>query len=97
MTSPTISIQELIKLIRAQAKSADMWIGEWEKYKDVSSVRNAALAIGKVSGLHNALLAVNGGEIDVPDDIIALMQKYHDIWDNLHISKAIASAIANHS
>jgi hypothetical protein len=87
---------KLIQLIYAQAKTADMWIGEWEKYKDVSGVRNAALAIGKVSGLYNALLAMNGGDENVQEELINLMCKYATAWDRLYVSREIADAIAKH-
>jgi len=92
----TLDTQKLIQLIYAQARTADMWIQQWEQYKDVGGVRNASLAIGKIFGIYNALLALNGGGMNAPDDVIELMQKYQTIWNDLYISKTIASAIAAH-
>jgi hypothetical protein len=88
--------EKLIKMLHGQAKSADLWIGQWERYKDVSGVRNAALAIGKMFGLYHALCALNGMDEDVPEEILELMRKYNAAWDNLHISKEIAAAISVH-
>lgn len=96
MDGPVLSQDAIIKHIHAQAKSADMWIAQWEQYKDVSGVRNASLAIGKLFGLYGALLAVNGGDYNAPEEIIAMMQKYQHIWDTLYISREIAGAIAKH-
>lgn len=93
---PVLDTQKLIQLIHAQARTADMWIQQWEQYKDVSGVRNASLAIGKIFGLYNAMLALNGGGMNAPDEIIDLMNKYQNIWNNLHISRTIAGAIAAH-
>lgn len=96
MGGPVLTQEQIIKHIHAQAKSADMWIGQWEQYKDVSGVRNASLAIGKIFGLYNALLATNAGDYNAPEDIIALMRKYQNIWDGLYISKTVADAIAKY-
>jgi hypothetical protein len=93
---PALTSEKLVQLIHAQAKSADMWIQQWQKYKDVSGVRNASLAIGKIFGLYNALLALKHGEDDAPEEIIALMKKYLDVWDDLYISRSAASVIATH-
>jgi len=91
----TLDKEALIKLIHAQAKSADLWITQWERYKDVSGVRNASLAIGKMFGMYNVLINSNGMADDAPEETIELMQKYSAIWDELHISRDIARAISN--
>jgi len=87
----------LITMIRGQARSADLWIAQWNRYKDTSGVRNASLAIGKMFGIYNVLVSLNGMEADVPEEILELMQKYSDIWENLHISANIAKTISNDS
>lgn len=92
----TLDKETLVKLIRGQAKSADLWINEWKRYKDVSGIRNASLAIGKINGLYLALIALDADTDTVPDEIMALMRKYLDIWSELHISKDIAGAISKH-
>lgn len=91
MGCPVLSQDKVIKHIHAQAKSADMWIQQWEQYKDVSSVRYASLAIGKLFGMYNALLAMNGGNYNAPEDIIAMMQKYQHICDTLYILPSTAN------
>lgn len=88
----TLDKDALVKLIHNQAKNADMWIGEWQRYKDASGIRNASLAIGKVHGLYLALVALNAGDDNVPEDVIELMRKYLDIWGELHISADMARA-----
>jgi hypothetical protein len=94
-TTKTLNTEEIIRLMHGQAKSADMWIEQWERYKDVGGIRNAALAIGKLAGHYQILCVMKGADENVPEDIIALMQKYYDIWDNLHISKVSAGALAS--
>jgi len=88
----TLDQETLVKLIHEQARSADMWIGEWQRYKDVDGIRNASLAIGKIHGLYLALLALNAGDDNVPEDVMELMRKYLDIWRELHISREMAQA-----
>lgn len=92
---PGIDKEKLIKLFHGQSRSADLWINQWQRYKDVGSVRNAALAIGKMAGIYYALQTVIG-EDNVPEDITQKMSDYHEIWDKLHISKEIAAAISQH-
>jgi len=87
--------ETLIMLIHAQARSADLWITQWERYKDVSGVRNASLAIGKMFGMYHVLISTDGMAADVPEETIALIQKYSSIWEELHISKDMARAISN--
>jgi hypothetical protein len=53
------------------------------------------MAIGKVSGLYNALLAMNGGDENVQEELINLMCKYAYIWDSLHINTESASVFSN--
>ena len=86
----------LIKMIHDQAKNADMWITQWERYKDVSGIRNASLAIGKLFGVYGVLIQSCDDDEDAPVEIIKLTQKYSAIWDGLHISKNIAQAISIH-
>lgn len=81
----TLDKEHLIKLIRLQMNNADLWINEWERHKDLSSIRNAAFAIGKMAGIYNVLLSVNGMEDNVPDEIIELVVKYTDIWHRLYV------------
>lgn len=73
----------IIKLLIAQMRSADLWIGQWERFKDAASVRNAALALGKIQGVYNVLLNLNGGDENMPEEIMTLMKKYGEIWDRL--------------
>lgn len=75
--------EQIIKLLIAQMRSADLWIGQWERFKDAASVRNAALALGKIQGVYNVLLNLNGGDENMPEEIMTLMKKYGEIWDRL--------------
>jgi hypothetical protein len=87
--------EKLIKLFEGQARSADLWIGQWERYKDVSGVRNAAMAIGKMAGIYHTMVSL-GPDENIPENIIEVMTRYNDIWNNLHISREIADVIAKH-
>lgn len=75
--------EQVIKLLVAQMRSADLWIGQWERFKDAASVRNAAMALGKIQGVYNVLLNINGGDKDVPEEIMVQMKKYGEIWNRL--------------
>ena len=83
-----IEYDKVVKLFHAQTRSADMWIEQYNRYKDVSGVRNASLAIGKLMGLFNVLLSMNGGSSNVDDGIIALMTKYSEVWDGLDVEES---------
>ena len=37
-----IEYDKVVKLFHAQTRSADMWIEQYNRYKDVSGVRNAS-------------------------------------------------------
>ena len=70
----------LFRLFRAQARSAEMWIQQYESYKDISGVRNAAMAIGKVAGHYNVLLSTG---VELPEDIIEIQVRMNNIWSSL--------------
>jgi hypothetical protein len=86
-TSMSVEYDKVVKLFYAQTRSADMWIEQYNKYKDVGGIRIASLAIGKLMGLFNVLTSINAGDRDVEKDIPALMEKYSKIWDNLTVEK----------
>lgn len=81
----SIDTEGVIKLLVAQCRSADLWISQWERYKDAPSVRNAAMALGKIQGTYNVLLAMNGGDEDVPQAVLDMMKKYGEVWDRLGV------------
>ena len=76
----SISKEELLKLMAGQAKAADGWIQQFEKYKDVSSIRQVSLAIGKYAGMYNVLLSMYREE-NLPEEVIAEAQRLVAIWD----------------
>ena len=89
--------EKMLKLFHGQARSADLWIGQWRRYKDVSSVRNASLAIGKMAGIYHVMVSsMEGAGETVPEDIIQKMGEYHAVWDDLHISKEVAKTVSIH-
>lgn len=83
-----IEYDKVVGMFHAQTRSADMWIEQYNRYKDVSGVRNTSLAIGKLMGLFNVLLTMNRGDANVGEDILAAMEKYSKVWDNLSVEKA---------
>jgi len=87
LSATAIEYDKVVKLFHAQTRSADLWIEQYNKYKDISGIRNASLAIGKLMGHFMVLTTINGGNRDVEDDILALMEKYSKIWDNLMVEK----------
>lgn len=82
-----IDTEGIIRLLVSQCRGADLWISQWERFKDASSVRNAAMALGKIQGVYNVLLTMNGGDEDVPPQVLELMKKYGEVWDHLGVEK----------
>jgi hypothetical protein len=82
----TLTTQNLIDLFHAQVIGSQLWIREWERHKDISSVRNAALAIGKVHGVYNALVYSIAGNEDLNQNVVDIMHEYNRIWSNLTLS-----------
>lgn len=78
----TVDTEKLISLYVSQARSADLWIGLWDKNKDIGGAKNALTALGKVSGVYNVLLAVFADE-NLPEPVIELNLKYGAKWDEI--------------
>lgn len=79
----SVSQEELIRLFVAQCRSADMWVNMWEERKDVSTMRNAAMAIGKIDGLYNVMAYAISGNSEIPAVVTELMAKYKKVWESL--------------
>lgn len=77
-----INTEQLIKLFVSQCRSADLWVGLWDKNKDIGAAENALTALGKVSGVFGVLLATYGDE-NLPEEVIELNQKYAKKWDEI--------------
>lgn len=75
--------EKLMQLLQGQMRSTDMWVNEWRRYGDASSVKNAAFALGKVHGIFNLLVSLNGMDTDMPEDIMSRMKEYDQIWSTL--------------
>jgi len=80
----TITFDRVCQLLRSQARSAEMWIKQYERHMDVPGVRNVAFAIGKVSGHYNVLLSMGQ---DIPEDIIEIETRMTNIWNNLQVKE----------
>lgn len=85
----TITQEDLIELLIRQARSAELWLGFWEKHKDPSSMKNAAFAIGKVNGIYNALVYLVTGDEKLPEQVTELGRKYNEIWENLYLPEKV--------
>lgn len=80
--STLLTFERVCELLRAQSRSADLWIQQYELHQDISGVRNAAMAIGKVSGHYNILVATG---CEVPDDIVEIANRMNDVWSKLEV------------
>ncbi len=78
----SISFETLIGVYISQARSTDLWVGIWDKQKDISAAKNALTALGKLAGQHGMLLAVYGDK-NMPETIIELNSKYSVKWDEI--------------
>lgn len=85
----TLTQQTLIDLFHAQAKSADLWIAQWNRqenrHQDIAALRNVAFAIGKVHGVYNTVVYSTQGNEDLPEIIIQTMARYNNILNDLFI------------
>ena len=83
----TLTRANVETMIYRQARNADFWIAQWEQHKDVSGIRNASMAIGKIFGLYSALsfFVEAGNEVT---DIDKLMSRYDIIWNELKLSQS---------
>lgn len=68
-------LADLMSLIR----SAEMWVGQYRKYQDASSVRNAAYALGKLAGGY--LIASDA--MVVPKDVTDAVNRVSQVWEEL--------------
>jgi len=78
----TIDSEKLISTFVSQCRSADLWVGLWDKNKDIGAAKNALTALGKVSGVYNVLLVTYGDE-NLPEPVIELNLKYGQKWDEI--------------
>lgn len=75
--------EKLLRLMQSQKASAELWIAQYEKHKDVSGIRNASLAIGKWMGHFNILLAMYAGEKEMSADVEQTLFRFGGIWDKM--------------
>lgn len=87
MTNPLMD--DLHKIFLVQERNTRMWVEQWQRYKDAAGVRNAAMAIGKLCGIHNVMCSLRFIEHDteIPAGVSEVLSKYEDIWENLHIGR----------
>lgn len=71
---------KIMQAIYAQMNSQKIWIGLFQKHKDPASIRNVALAIGKLSGLVAAYDAVGGARTEY---INLLMAEMDTLWEEI--------------
>jgi hypothetical protein len=80
----TVTFEHLCNLTRHQARSAEMWIGQYYIHQDAPSVRAAAMAIGKVAGHYNILVSTG---MELPEDILAIELRMTEVWADLRIKE----------
>lgn len=78
----TITLEEAIRLFKAQRQSAQLWIDSFNRHRDGPGCKNAAFAIGKVHGMLTMLLAL-AGDKDLPEDVLAIVRECNEIWDEV--------------
>ena len=81
--------------IDGQINSIEFWLGEYNRYQDLSCVRNVSIAIGKLLGMIEIWQYVQG-LTELHGDLADIWQKYYTIWNELVISKRMAQVYANH-
>lgn len=80
----------LFTMFEVQAVSADWWVKQWEQHKDIPGLRNAALSIGKLAGIHQVIRNTFrlAGE-QIPEHITKTMEDYEEALNNLHHGAAV--------
>lgn len=75
--------EQLIKLLRAQRRSAQLWINAFHKHRDGPGCKNAAFALGKVFGVFNTLLQLNRDQ-DATAEVMDIMTECTALWDEVN-------------
>ncbi len=78
----SLNIEKLVAAYISQARSTDLWVGIWNKGKDISGAKNALFALGKLAGVYGVLLVAHGDE-NLPEEIIALNTGYSQKWEEI--------------
>lgn len=73
----TTEHEAIIKAISFQVRASMPWVSSWKKYKDAGSVRCAAFALGRVSGM---VEFANSQGVELPD----ILQSEVDALGEIH-------------
>jgi len=84
-----MTTEHLERLMRGQIRSTDMWVDQWQRYKDVAAMRNVALALGKFYGLLSAYIALNDGELEMPGDFKTKQIEYGEVYNTLGLNEVV--------
>lgn len=78
-----IDLQKAYSQWMTQKSSTDLWIAQWETYRDTSAVVNAVLALGKLSGqtaMIRLFYRMASQECPITDDQVEYYEnKFHEI------------------
>jgi hypothetical protein len=77
-----ITPESLLAIYISQARCTSLWIGIWDKQKDIGAAKNALTALGKLSGQYGMLLVVYGDE-NLPEAVVELNTKHSQKWDEI--------------
>ncbi len=77
-----ITPEILLAIYCSQCRSTDLWVGIWDRQKDISAAKNALTALGKLAGQYGMLLAVYGDE-NLPEAVVEQNTKYSQKWDEI--------------
>ena len=77
-----ITPEGLLAIYIGQSRSTCLWVGIWDKQKDIGAAKNALTALGKLAGQYGMLLAVYGDE-NLPETVIELNTKSSQKWDEI--------------
>lgn len=71
-----------IGLIRAQISSTRVWLEMHKRHNDRASHQNAAIALGKFSGMYDMLLKYEE-VIDLPVDVVQANEEFRVAYGDL--------------
>lgn len=74
----TINRDTIEYTIRQQWRTSQLWINAFRQHRDGPGCKNAALAIGKISGMFQLLQFE-----ELPDDLVEISQQCEALWEEI--------------
>lgn len=81
-----LTFEQLCTEFRHLSKTAKKYVEDHKKTNDTSSLKQAAFALGKASGVYHVLMLSN---CPLPQDIVADCEEFTESWWSLGLQRTI--------